>query len=942
MDADWFCTSPQGAARRVRSVGFAWIFLAALGCGAGIRSGRTAEGPVASPSWSCKIQIPNQRAGLPTNPAVSSLGIKKLIYFRVRFADDREDPVSTDDATLDLTEANAIFKRNSDGRLGLTWEVSPVLQLAEERTAFTGPGGFDHFLGAVREAGQSVGIDYRVYDLDVARHSGVPGFAGGNANLGTRGAQVQAGGAVLLSHELGHNLGLLHANAWMTGNPGISLGSPPLPSNFESLPDPRSVPVYPDSRMGHETVTGPGRSAEYGDTFDIMGSGPEEFSALNRHALGWLETRDLAVLGSGWHEVRLKRLDGNTNAALPRAIRIEPAISSPLGERQYWIQFAPLDPEGVASPGLLIRWADPLQPGLGSLILAPLAPEMPFDGGVTLTEGRTFSDPENGVHVTLRRLTGAGALQTADALVAVGLETANQVPHLALDAPPASAAVNQTVTLTARALDSDGDTLAWHWDFGDGTSSAESGTVMKSWRRDGDFLVTLEVTDGKGGVARATAAIRVGTSDTRRISGRVLDPAGNPVSGIRVHNGVARPEGDGRLRATAVTDAEGRYLLTGLVPGTYTNGAFGLGYTVTRVAPIDVAASEVSNFDFLATPIARVEVVAAPEISESAGNTNLFVIRRTGSTATPLTVFYRLGGTAFAGSDYARPLVDRVVIPAGAAEITMGLDLFDDQVAEDDETIRLDLQAPTQATRLDSQGNLVTVYYPGWEYLGVDGLMQWVLTEPAYMPAADSRNTVVVRDNDEAKDSIVSVASSDVVAVEEPRVESAFRITRKGSTDRALEVFLRWGGSALSGMDYLELPDLVTFGAGEGEHTLVVHPVADGVEEPEEIVELRLVSRPEYAIETGFAVVRLRDSGEVPLRLAARQRADGLLELTLTGKPGSRVILDRRVDFLSWTPIRTNFLFNSDTATVLQSPEVGAAGFFRTRIEDNGTMLTPR
>lgn len=882
---------------------------------------------------SCAVMHPRMPAGhWRAAMSVPTSGTRSLIYFRVRFADDRDDPVSVEDAVRDLSDANAIFQRNSFGKFGLTWEVSPVLHLASERGAFTGPGGFDRFLEAVREAGLAVGIDYRNFDLDVARHSGVPGFAGGNANLGLRGAQVQAGGGVLLSHELGHNLGLLHANAWMTGNPGISRGSPPLPSNYETLPEPREVPVYPDSRMGHETVTGPGSAAEYGDVNDIMGSGSTEFSALNRHALGWLEPQDVAVVERGWHSLQLRRLEGKTHGSLPRAIRIGPTVTTPLGDRQYWVQMSPQSTNGVSAPGIQIRWADPHQPGLGSLILAPLASEIPLDGGVILTPGRTFSDGANAVHITLRRLDGDGEEQTAEVWVAMGLPSGNQVPHLALDALPQTAEIGQALSLTARAMDSDGDELSWHWDFGDGTHSAEPGTVMKSWRRAGDFLVSVEVSDGKGGVARAHSAVRVGAPDTRRITGKVTDPTGNPVVGARVHNGVARGEGGGRFLVSTLTDSEGRYMLTGLVAGTYTNGAYRLGYSVHRLPPIQVGASDVNGLDFVARPLPEVQVEALPEVSESAGFATLFRIRRSGSLADPLTVFYRLGGSASSGSDYARPLVDRVVIPAGATEVNLAIDVFDDQVAEEDETLRLEVQMPTQATRVDAQGNVFNVYYPGWEYLEVDDQMQWVLTEPAYLPVTSGRDTVVVRDNDKVRDQIVSVTAGDLVVIEQPRVDGFFRLTREGTTQLPLEVHLQFGGAAVAGIDYATLPSVVQFPAGATEQVLVVQPVDDGIAEPEETVELTILPRPEYAIGLETAMLRLRDSGEVPLRIDARHRSDGLLELTLKGKPGSRVILDRSEDFRQWTAIRTNFLFNSDTATVLVSPGAMPSGFFRTRI----------
>lgn len=82
-----------------------------------------------------------------------------------------------------------MFTRISYSQFSLTWQISSVLHLAKARESYDGPGGFDRFLEDVRQAGLAAGYDYRDFDLDVVRHSGVPGFQGGNANLGRRGVR---------------------------------------------------------------------------------------------------------------------------------------------------------------------------------------------------------------------------------------------------------------------------------------------------------------------------------------------------------------------------------------------------------------------------------------------------------------------------------------------------------------------------------------------------------------------------------------------------------------------------------------------------------------------------------------------------------------------------------------------------------------------------------
>src|SRR5688572_3109512 len=176
--------------------------LAFLGC---LVFGVSVQSPAAiqETAFTCNVAAPAVSRSAVNLNSVSSLGTSKLIFYRVRFPDDKSDPITTEEANETLSEVNAILKKISGGKFQLEWTVSPVLTLSSGRNTYTGPGGFDLFLNDVRAAGAAAGYDYLQYDLDIARHSGVSTFQGGNANLGTRGAQVQAPGAVLIVHELG-------------------------------------------------------------------------------------------------------------------------------------------------------------------------------------------------------------------------------------------------------------------------------------------------------------------------------------------------------------------------------------------------------------------------------------------------------------------------------------------------------------------------------------------------------------------------------------------------------------------------------------------------------------------------------------------------------------------------------------------------------------------
>ena len=108
--------------------------------------------------------------------------------------------------------------------------------------------------------------------------------------------------------------------------------------------------------------------------------------------------------------------------------------------------------------------------------------------------------------------TDSGKLSDSET-VQITVNNANRPPVIAnVSCSPATGRVGQSVQFTASASDPDGDALSCDWDLGDGTrvsgASLQTG-LSHSYGRAGNYLITLNVTDGKGESATRTVQKRI-------------------------------------------------------------------------------------------------------------------------------------------------------------------------------------------------------------------------------------------------------------------------------------------------------------------------------------------------------------------------------------------------------------------------------------------------
>ena len=488
-----------------------------------------------------------------------TLGKKTVLYIRVRFADQPAEPESKKDAKRKMATANRFFLENSYGALSLKTKLTRTYVLPKTDAEYKALG-----ITAIRNDALAAALadrrDYLDYDLDVIQYAGGPDGFSGTATVNGRGCWLRETSVGVAIHELGHNFGLYHANAWITSD---------------------------------ESVIGPGMHLEYGDLFDTMGpafGGDLHFNARQKAVLAWLGAADLhAVTSSGTY--RIFAHDTLASADQIRAIKIQRDTSF-----DYWLEFRQLlTGNRWSMDGAGLRRAHLVNDDVGTQLLdaTPGSPEDRLDSPLVI--GRTFSDPEAGIHVTP---VGRGGTrpESLDVVVNLGAFPSNDPPSVSLAASATATEIQTDVTFEATASDPDGDALAYSWDFGNGFFGSNSSSVTTRWLSNNEYVVRCTVTDMKGGTASDSVVVSVGPVSTFRISGEVtLD--GAPLEGVHVHNGLL-----GSANRGSYTDSDGTYVIAGVEAGEHALFAAKAGYETSPLERLVTVGPDASGVDFTAVP----------------------------------------------------------------------------------------------------------------------------------------------------------------------------------------------------------------------------------------------------------------------------------------------------------------------------------------------------
>ncbi len=312
---------------------------------------------------------------------VEALVARRIALLLLNFSDRAVRPYSLETARAILMTAADFFRENSYGRLSLEgdvfgWFTLPMsaatcdpFRLAEEAHAVATASGID--LSA---------YEHLVYAFPknacswwgLGTLGGTPSWAWINGTLAFD----------VLTHEVGHGLGLPHSHALECG--WVALG---------------------------ETC----QVLEYGDTLDVMGMGAGHVSAVQKEQLGWLREGAgiLRVTEDGTFRLAPYQAEGG-----PKALKVLKSADPESGRLAwYYIEYRP--PLGFdrflarnlnVSRGVIIRLG--ISGDRGGSFLLDLTPETASWFDPALIVGRSFTDPQTGLTITVHEVAGDGALLT--------------------------------------------------------------------------------------------------------------------------------------------------------------------------------------------------------------------------------------------------------------------------------------------------------------------------------------------------------------------------------------------------------------------------------------------------------------------------------------------------------------------------------------------------
>ena len=322
--------------------------------------------------------------------ALISPSPRKVAMILANFTNNTSQPITTAQAR-DLVfggtqSANAYFKEESFGIRSLVGKLATSGDVFGWYTISPGTTACDYsgWGNAARAAAQAAGVDLTGYDhiIHYFPRNSTCGWSGVGQVPG-RYTWINGSSAQTISHELGHNFGSHHASTLVCNSNGVRV-----------------------------TIGGTCTLNEYGNPFDVMGSGFRHMTVFNKARTGFLEPENtVTVSADGSFDVTPLE----TKSTGIQALRI-PIDSS----NAYYVEFRqPFGFDNFSSSssvvnGVLITRAPRSYSTLERPALLDMVPTTSTFNDASLGVNKTFGDPTARVSVTVNSVSSTAARVTVD------------------------------------------------------------------------------------------------------------------------------------------------------------------------------------------------------------------------------------------------------------------------------------------------------------------------------------------------------------------------------------------------------------------------------------------------------------------------------------------------------------------------------------------------
>ncbi len=317
-------------------------------------------------------------------------GTKKVLIMRVDFS-DKVGGATVDQVSNTMNGTNGVrdyYSSSSYGAStllttpsvsGVSPDITTTLRMPQTGAYYVSTSGYGGLMNDARTAATAAGYNLANYDLVGITFPSIGFGWSGLGYVGASGFWIQGGFSFyVVSHEIGHNYGLWHANRWK-----VTDGNPVSPT---------------------------GASVEYGDPFDVMGGGGSytaEFSQWNKSILQWIPASSI-TLGDNSGTYRVYRFDRvqTANLANPRALKVVRDATY-----DYWIGYRHASGNASLNGGAYIIWGYKYNKG-GELLDMTTPGNTPADAGLAI--GQTFVDAVGGISIKPLAQGGTGTDEYLD------------------------------------------------------------------------------------------------------------------------------------------------------------------------------------------------------------------------------------------------------------------------------------------------------------------------------------------------------------------------------------------------------------------------------------------------------------------------------------------------------------------------------------------------